>query len=173
MFLVVDSEYNLYICQKNITMKKLLVIAAVFISISGYAQSNKEDVDFIQSIYGKEKKAIIAEFIVLEGAQKDAFWKLYDEYESQRKELGKRRISLLEKYASSYATLDDATTDQLIKEMTGLGVKTDKLISTYYGKMKKASGVKAAAQFVQIESYLLSVIRAKILENIPFIGELE
>jgi hypothetical protein len=153
-------------------MKKLLVIAAFLVSAAGFAQSNKEDVDLIQSIYGKEKKAIVAEFIKLEGAQSDAFWKLYDEYETQRKELGKQRISLLERYANSYMTLDDATTDQLMKDMMGLSVKTDKLINTYYGKIKKSSGVKAAAQFAQLESYLLSVIRANIFENIPFIGEL-
>ncbi len=154
-------------------MKKLLVIAALLVSAAGFAQSNKEDVDFIQSIYGKEKKTIVAEFIKLEGAQKDAFWKLYDEYETQRKELGKQRIALLERYANSYMTIDDATTDQIIKDMISLGAKTDKLINTYYGKMKKASGVKAAAQFVQLEAYLAAMIRASILENIPFIGELD
>jgi Spy/CpxP family protein refolding chaperone len=154
-------------------MKKLLVIAALFVSAAGFAQSNKEDVDFIQSIYGKEKKTIVADFIKLEGAQKDAFWKLYDEYETQRKELGKQRIALLERYANSYMTIDDATTDQIIKDMISLGAKTDKLINTYYGKMKKASGVKAAAQFVQLEAYLAAMIRASILENIPFIGELD
>ncbi len=153
-------------------MKKLLVIAAVFVSAAGFAQSNKEDVDFVQSIYGKEKKTIVAEFIMLEGAQKDAFWKLYDDYETQRKELGKQRIALLERYANGYMTLDDATTDQIIKDMIALGAKTDKLISTYYGKIKKASGVKAAAQFVQLEAYLAAVIRASILDKIPFIGEL-
>ena len=106
-------------------MKKLIVIAALFISVAGFAQSNKEDVDLIQSIYGKEKKTIVAEFIKLEGAQKDAFWKLYDEYETQRKELGKQRIALLERYANSYQTLDDATTDKLMTDMMSLSVKTD------------------------------------------------
>lgn len=154
-------------------MKKLLVIAALFVSAASLAQSNKEDVDFIQSIYGKEKKEIVAGFIKLEGAQKDAFWKLYDEYETQRKELGKQRISLLERYANSYATLDDATTDKLMLDMMALGAKTDKLAKTYYGKIKKASGVKAAAQFIQLESYLTSMVRATIFENIPFIGELD
>lgn len=153
-------------------MKKILIAVALLISSVGFAQSNKEDVDLIQSIYGKEKKAIVAGFIQLEGAQKDAFWKLYDDYETQRKELGKKRVSLLEKYASNYGTMDDATTDAMMKEMTGLSVKTDKLIGTYYEKIKKGSNVKAAAQFVQIESYLLSAVRVKIFESIPFIGEL-
>jgi len=154
-------------------MKKLLVIAALFVSVAGFAQSNKEDVDFIQSIYGKEKKEIIAGFIKLEGAQKDAFWTLYDEYETKRKDFGKQRIALLERYASGYMTMDDATTDKIMSDMMALGLSTDKLMKTYYGKMKKASGVKAAAQFLQIETYLLSAVRATLLENIPFIGELD
>jgi hypothetical protein len=50
--------------------------------------------------------------------------------------------------------------------------KTDKLIVKYYDKVKKESGVKTAAQFYQLEAYFLSVIRASILNSIPFIGEL-
>jgi Spy/CpxP family protein refolding chaperone len=154
-------------------MKKLFILLAVCVSSVAYAQSNKEDVDFIQAIYGKEKKTIVADFIKLEGAQKDGFWKLYDEYELKRKEFGKQRIALLEKYVEGYATLDDATTSKLINDMASLGVSNDKLVSTYHKKMEKAAGAKAAAQFFQIESYFLSAVRVAILENIPFIGELD
>lgn len=154
-------------------MKHLFFIAALFVSSFGFAQSNTEDVDLIQAYFGMEKKAIIADFIQLDGAQKDAFWDLYDDYEAERKALGKDRINLLQKYAMNYASLDDETTDSIIKEMNTLGTKTDKLIATYYNKMKNPAGVKAAAQFVQIEAYLLSVVRVNILEQIPFIGELD
>lgn len=154
-------------------MKKLVTLIALCVSFSTFAQSNKEDVDFVQSIYGKEKKTIMAEFITLEGAQKDAFWKLYDEYETKRKELGKKRVALLEKYAEGYLTLDDAGASQIVKETIALSAETDKLLATYHKKMEKAAGAKAAAQFYQLEAYLLSAIRASILESIPFIGELD
>ena len=154
-------------------MKHLLIIAALFISTFGFAQSAQEEVDLIQSLYGMQKKEIVADFVKLEGAQKDAFWKLYDAYELERKVLGQRRINLLATYAEFYSSLNDDATDILIKEMNTIAMKNDKLIATYYGKMKKPAGVKAAAQFVQIESYLLSSIRAAILEEIPFIGELD
>lgn len=154
-------------------MKKLFILLSICLSTAAVAQSNKEDVDFIQSIYGKEKKAIVADFIKLEGAQKDAFWKLYDEYEMKRKDLGKKRVALLEKYAAGYGSMDDAALSKNIKETAALGAQTDKLISTYHKKIEKAAGAKAAAQFFQIEVYLLSSIRAAILESIPFIGELD
>jgi len=154
-------------------MKQLLIIAALFISAAGFAQSNKEEIDLYQSLWGMEKKDIVAEFIKLDGPAKDAFWKLYDEYEMERKSLGKERIGLLNKYAENYMTLDDEKTDEIMGEMISLGAKTDKLAATYYGKMKKGAGVKAAAQFLQLESYINSSIRAAILEEIPFIGELD
>ena len=154
-------------------MKKLLLLVAICFSTVAFAQSNKEDVELIQSIYGKEKKTIVADFIKLEGAQKDAFWKLYDEYETKRKELGKKRVALLEKYASTYSAMNDASASEITKETIKLGAETDKLMATYHKKMEKAAGAKAAAQFYQIEAYFLSVIRASILEGIPFIGELD
>lgn len=154
-------------------MKKLFILLTICLPALAFAQSNKEDVDIIQSLYGKEKKAVVAEFIKLEGPQKDAFWKLYDEYETKRKELGQKRVALLEKYAANYSSLDDATTSEIIKETIALGAATDKLLATYHKKIEKAAGAKSAAQFYQLEAYLLSVIRASILDNIPFIGELK
>ena len=77
-------------------MKKyILLIAASLMASFTYAQSNKEEVDLMQAAFGMDKKAAVAEFVKPSPAQKDAFWKLYDEYETQRKELGKQRITLL------------------------------------------------------------------------------
>jgi hypothetical protein len=155
-------------------MKKILLTTVMLaITCIAFSQSNKEEIDFMQSAFGMEKKAMAAEFIKLEGAQKDAFWSAYDEYETKRKELGKKRIGLLSKYADGYSSLDDGSTDKIINEIISLQGETDKLIVTYYNKMKKGSGVKAAAQFYQFENYILSKVRAEIMENIPLIGEFD
>src|SRR5687767_8176369 len=155
-------------------MKKILLTAVmVGLACLAYSQSNKEEVDLMQSVFGMEKKAMAAEFIKLEGTQKDAFWIAYDQYESKRKELGKKRLDLLNKYVSSYTSLDDASTDRVIKDVMHLQGETDKLIVTYYNKIKKGSGIKAAAQFYQFENYILSKIRSEIMEEIPLIGEFD
>ena len=153
--------------------KTLLTTLMVALAFFAFSQSNKEEVDLVQSVFGMEKKAMAAEFIKLEGAPKDAFWVAYDEYETKRKELGKKRIGLLEKYVNGYSSMDDAGMDQITKEIISLQGETDKLIVTYYNKIKKGSGVKAAAQFYQFENYILSKIRAEIMENIPLIGEFD
>jgi len=154
-------------------MKHLMLLCiGTFIFLSSYAQSNKEDVDMIQAMYGKQKKEIAAEFIILPDAKKDAFWKIYDDYEAERKALGKKRINLIEKYANAYDTLTDKSTDAIIKETIAMQKSTDALIAKYYDKISKSVSVKPAAQFYQLEYYLLSMVRTEILTQIPFIGEL-
>lgn len=135
------------------------------------AQSNNEELDYYQSIFGMDKKAIVADFLEIESD--NPFWTLYDEYETKRKELGKRRIGVLQNYAENYDRLDDEKYDEVIATMISLRKSTDKLTDEYYKKIKKVSGSKIAAQFFQLEGFFLSQIRASIMEEIPFIGEFE
>jgi hypothetical protein len=37
------------------------------VSLISYAQINKEEIEYFQSIFGMEKKALVADFIKLEG----------------------------------------------------------------------------------------------------------
>ena len=69
--------------------------------------------------------------------------------------------------------MTDEKAEELMKQIMKQKKSLDKLIDKYYKKTKKTSGVKDAAQFYQIENYILSAIRLQILDSIPFIGELD
>jgi hypothetical protein len=153
--------------------KTILLTVSLFVIGFVQAQSNIEEVQMFQAKFGAEKKAVVAEFIKLQSPAKETFWGLYDQYEKERKDLGLGRVDLLKKYADNYTTLDDVKTNEIMKEMITLAGKNDKLILTYYNKINKAVGAKPAAQFYQIEGYFLSAIRVAILDEIPFIGELD
>jgi hypothetical protein len=153
-------------------MKKYLIIAAVLLSaIFASAQSNKEEVDLMQAAFGMDKKEAVTEFVKLSDTQKDAFWKLYDEYETERKELGKVRIELLNQYAQQYKTFTSEQADAWTTKVMDLQTKTDDLIKTYYSKVKKATDGIVATQFYQIENYILTEIRMEVLDEIPFVNE--
>ena len=153
-------------------MKKYILISvALFLGSFAFSQSNKEEIDLIQAAFGKDKKAIVAEFVKPSPAQKDAFWKLYDEYETQRKDLGKQRIDLLKQYADQYLKMTSEQADEWTKKVIELQSKTDKLIATYYTKVKDVSDGIVATQFYQIENYILAIIRMQILQKVPFIDK--
>jgi len=151
-------------------MKKYIFIAAaLFLASFAWSQSNKEEVDLVQAAFGMDKKAVVADFVKPSTVQKDAFWKIYDEYETQRKELGRQRIALLEQYADQYQTMTSEQADAWTKKVIALQQKTDALIVTYYGKIKIISDGVVATQFYQIENFILVAIRAQILEAVPFL----
>ena len=151
-------------------MKKLfLIITVSLMALSIYAQSNKEEVDLLQAAFGMDKKAAAAEFFNVTDSQKDAFWKLYDEYEAERKELGKERIELLSQYAEHYKDMTNEQASAWTPKVIDLGKRTDKLIETYYGKILKATDAIVATQFYQFEAYILTAIRGQLLEEVPFL----
>ena len=71
-------------------MKKVFLILLVALTTGAFAQStSKEDLDVIQGIYGKSKKELAVAYMAIPEAQSAAFWKIYDEFEIERKVLGK------------------------------------------------------------------------------------
>ena len=148
---------------KKLTLLLFVLSAFAFVN----AQSNKEEIDLMQSAFGMEKKAMVAEFVKVDAAQKDAFWTIYDEYETARKDLAKRRIELLNQYVDNYDKLTNEFADSWTKEVIALGKKTDALLVTYYNKIKKVTSPVVALQFWQVENYILTGIRLMILEGIP------
>ncbi|MEN2398635.1 hypothetical protein GKZ90_0002535 [Flavobacterium sp. MC2016-06] len=156
-------------------MKKLsLILIMAVASFSSYAQSTfKEDVDVLQSVYGKSKGDLVKQYMNLSDAQSAAFSKVYDNYEIERNTLGQAKFQLINDYAANYATLTDEKADQLAKATLKNHIDYEKLYSKTYGQAKKAIGAINAAKFIQLEVYLQTIIKAEILESIPFIGELD
>ncbi|HRI19504.1 MAG TPA: hypothetical protein PLA68_01060 [Panacibacter sp.] len=155
-------------------MKKLFVIVLLAVSTCSFAQNSmKDDIDIIQSLYGKNKKDLVNEFMKLPETQAAAFWKIYDAYETERKELGKKKIQLINDYAANYETLTDEKADELAKASLKNNMGYEKLYSKYYGKIKKVTGAVNAAKFIQLETYIQTAIRSEVQDAIPFIGEID
>jgi len=150
-------------------MKRVMLTLAAILMISSLNAQSKEEIDLLQAAFGMEKKAMVAEFVQPDAATQDAFWQLYDEYETARKELGVTRVNLLKQYAENYNSMTNETADAWMSEVMKLQKSTDKLLASYYKKIKKATDPITAFKFHHIESYILSTIRSSILEDIPFV----
>jgi hypothetical protein len=61
--------------------------------------------------------------------------------------------------------------EKWIADVIKLSSSTDKLLVTYYKKVKKATNPVIGLKFYQIESYILTSIRSAILDDIPFLQD--
>ena len=141
--------------------------------IQTFAQVTKDEVQFVQSIWGMEKRQIVTDFMKLDEATAAKFFPIYDKYSEEMKKLGAERIAIISEYASNYTTMTDVKADELIMRLLKNNEAIDKLMIKYYHMVKKEIGGMRAAQFLQLELYLQTAIRSEIQNNIPFIGELD
>jgi hypothetical protein len=155
-------------------MKKLLLLFAVAFSATTFAQSTlKDDIDVVQSVYGKSKSELVSQYMALSGTQATDFAKIYEAYEGERKKLGEEKVYLINQYATDYAALTNDKADAIAKGVLKNNIAYDKLYSSYYEKAKKALGAINATKFIQLEIYLQTEIRSSLQNAIPFVGELE
>ncbi len=154
-------------------MKKSFLFIILILSVNAlFAQDYSiEEIEVIQSIFGAEKKAIIEGNVDLTGVDSEAFWSLYQEYETARKEIGKEKLDLLHKYTTKEGAVTNAQADELMNIAIPLREREDKLILNYTKKIKKATSSLVAVQFYQIEHYISDGIRFSILHNIDFIQD--
>ena len=75
-------------------MKKitLFIVAFLCLNISFAQDALTEEIEIVQNLFGAEKRTIIEENINLDGVDSAAFWKIYDAYEIERKEIGKQKL---------------------------------------------------------------------------------
>lgn len=136
------------------------------LSFASSAQTNQDELELMQSLYGMEKRDIVDEFVELSENQESEFWAVYDEYEAKRKEIGQEKYRLLMSYVDDYGNVKAADADNFMKKAIPLRIKSDKLVDNYYKKIKTKTDPIVAMQFYQIENYLADVVRMELLEEI-------
>ncbi len=153
-------------------MKRSIIIAFMFFLVLGAKAQTTDNINFFQSIWGMEKKAIVEAYMEFSEADAAAFWPEYEAYEAARKELGKERVMLLSDYAKNYGSLSGDKATELINKGAANNIAFQKLLKKTFKKVSKSVGGVQAAKFIQLENYFLVMIQMTIQESIPFVDEI-
>jgi len=155
-------------------MKKLILAAIIAVfAFTSNGQSNAEEVALMQSVYGMQKKDLIAKHMKIEAGKADLFWQMYDEYEIARKEIGLKRVKNIEQYAEKYENLTGTDADALVKASMEVQKSFISLWEKTYKKMAKSISPVTAAQFIQVEMFFENMVRQELSMDIPLIGEFD
>jgi len=153
-------------------MKKLILsIAVVLMGFGAFAQQSQSEIELMQAVFGVEKAQMVMQFVKPGDQYMAQFESIYNEYETKRKALGKKSIELLNQYANEWEGMTNEQADALMEDILKLRAEREKLIATYYKKLKRETTPIIAMQFFQVEAYILAVIQAKLYDSIPFVGE--
>ncbi len=155
-------------------MKKLfLVIVLAGSTLIIYGQTSDAEAEAMVNLLGVQKKEAVAKLVMVSGKDSVAFWKIYEDYLNKNKELAKARIKLYEQTAQSYGNMSPAVADSLAKKYFQNRQVQEKSLEDFYNKIKVATNPVVAFEFYQAEVYLLTMVRASIMRQIPTYGEIQ
>jgi len=146
-----------------------LTLIAIFSGFISMAQDFKDELEVIQSVWGKNKKALTQDFLQLSPEQAAAFGPVYDGYLEARKKITQVRGEAMEAFAAKNAQLDDATAKDMVTKLMKNNSNLASLQSKTFKKLSKVLSPAKAAQWWQLESYIDAEIRAAILGELPLL----
>ena len=152
-------------------MKKIILFAicAIFAMVSK-AQSNTDELKYLQDVIGVKKKQYVEEHVKINPADAAKFWKLYDEYELFRSEIGEKRVDNINEYVTNYGKLTNAKADELMKRSFAVGSEMSALWQKTYNNMSKELSPVIASEFILVEMYLEAKVREAVTEQAPNFG---
>jgi hypothetical protein len=156
-------------------MKLIVVLLAVFfsgIAYTTYAQTSDAEAEAVVNLLGVQKREAVAKLVYVSHADSAAFWKIYDEYDQINRKTAKSRLALYENTARSYSNLTPAIADSLANQYFANRLNQEQTLQEYYKKIKAATNAVTAFEFYQSEVYILTQLRASIMQQIPTYGQL-
>jgi hypothetical protein len=144
------------------------VLAAGRLGAQTVAVSNLDESTYRYAVT-EERKNIFATNLALGPAERERFWKIYDEYAKEREPLEKERFALLQRYAQSYAAVSDDQAMALALVSGRLQIADVQLRLKYAETLRRKLSGRIAARFFQIDDYVTTAMRINLLSGIPLV----
>ena len=151
-------------------MKILLsLVACLTLGFGAFAQTADDYIEIAREVLKTEKKAAIAEAMMLDETISAQFWELYNEFNNKLYTVHTKRIGIIKDYANNYGSLTPEKADELMSASINYQQELLNLKKTYYKKFKKAFGPIIAARYMQAENKIEAMVDAELAYEIPLI----
>lgn len=131
------------------------------------AQTADDYIEVTREVFNTEKKAVVAEAMMLTEEQSAPFWELYNEYQAQLYTVHTKRVNLIKDYAKNYDMLSDEKADELMTNSFAYQQELLSLQKSYYKKFKKSMGPGVAARYLQVENKIESLVDCELAAEVP------
>jgi hypothetical protein len=169
------TSFPLYQQHKDPPMKRLVVIAALVLLLFAPAAFSQEKIssdsmiEMLRSDIRTEKRALIEKAMKFTEKEAGAFWPFYREYELEAGKIVDMRIAGLKDYAANYDKITDEKAEDLVEKTIKYQEERLDLLGSYYTKASKVLGPKRAAQWIQVENQINTLLDAQMTIDTPLI----
>ena len=150
--------------------KTTLFVIGLFLMISPvFAQTLDDYLEVARDVLNSEKKAVVAEAMILSDSESGPFWEMYNEYNAELYKVHTKRVNIIKDFAANYESMSDAKADELWTNSMAYQAELLKLNKAYYKKFKKIVPAGKAALYFQLENKIAALINAELALEIPLV----
>jgi hypothetical protein len=116
-----------------------------------------------------DKRLLIAESLELTEKEAQAFWPVYNAYQSDMVAHYDRILKLLDTYAGAYKSMTDPVATQLLGEFVSLQKNYVNIITSYVPKFERVLPPKKVARLYQLENKIRALVDYQLAQEVPLI----
>lgn len=151
-------------------MKLLLKVAflLVFLVPAHWAAAESTG-DIFREKIAADKKLLVAANMGLTDGEGDAFWPLYEGYQTELETINRDIVALVDEYASEFFS-DSLTEKQAaahIREMLSIEESELALKKKYLPMLEQALPMTKVARYLQIENKIRAALKFELADGVP------
>ncbi len=145
-------------------------VALVATAAPSFAQSATDEIELIRVIIEAERKVVVATNMNLSDAESEAFWPVYNEFETAVRSVNDKRLKILIELSRNFEMLTDEQAADLLEEHFKFQEERVKVRKSYMKKFKKVLSGKQLARFYQIDGKIDTIIDFDIARAVPLVN---
>ncbi len=133
------------------------------------ADKPADNLDVMRDKLRADKRLVVAEALELTEKEAQAFWPVYNAYQSDMVAHYDRILKLLETYAGSYKSMTDAVATQLLGEFLSVQTSYLNIITAYLPRFQKVLPPRKVARLYQLENKIRALVDYQLAQDVPLI----
>jgi len=152
----------------NIILSAAIILCGFTVTTPWVAVA-QDDLHAASEVIKNQKRLYIEKMMELTPQEKQAFWPLYDEFESGLLKIRGELIELTTNFLKSQGFLSDAEAIALLNQKLRIDFDELKFKQTYVAKFMQALPGRKVARFYQAENRFDTAAISELYRNIPVI----
>jgi hypothetical protein len=133
------------------------------------ADKPADNLDVMRDKLRADKRLVVAEALELTEKEAQAFWPVYNAYQSDMVAHYDRILKLLDTYAGSYKSMTDAVATQLLGEFLSVQTSYLNIITAYLPRFQKVLPPRKVARLYQLENKIRALVDYQLAQDVPLI----
>ncbi len=140
-----------------------------FVVMFSWLAHAQDDLQVVSEAIRNQKRIYIEKVMELSLQEKDAFWRLYAEYDSGLAKIVEERISLATNFLATYGNLTDAKALDMLNQKLRIDGDEFEFKKSYVAKFKQVLPGRKVVRFYQTENRFDTAATAELYRNVPVI----